>query len=96
MVSIICIKSSSKSLQLPRDHSFCSFTTRCIFPQEWANRAEIPGHVVTMLNNFPHTMHPMAQLSAAANALSTESLFSKAYSDGVKKTEYWQVGCIGV
>jgi len=58
--------------------------------REWANRAEIPAHVVTMLNNFPHTMHPMAQLSAAANALSTESLFSKAYSDGVKKTEYWQ------
>ena len=33
----------------------------------------------------------MAQLSAAVNLLSTESLFSKAYSDGVKKTEYWQV-----
>ena len=64
--------------------------------QEWANRAEIPGHVVTMLNNFPHTMHPMAQFSAACNALSTESVFSKAYSDGVKKSEYWKVGVICV
>ena len=44
-----------------------------------------------MLNNLPNTVHPMAQLSAAVNLLSTESLFSKAYSDGVKKTEYWQV-----
>jgi citrate synthase len=58
--------------------------------REWANRADVPSHVVTMLNNFPHTMHPMAQLSAACNALSTESQFSKAYADGVKKADYWQ------
>ncbi|KAF6028045.1 CS [Bugula neritina] len=58
--------------------------------KEWADRADVPTHVVTMLNNFPATVHPMAQLSAACNALSTESLFSKAYADGVKKSEYWQ------
>ncbi|XP_067931312.1 probable citrate synthase 2, mitochondrial [Watersipora subatra] len=57
---------------------------------EWAKRAGVPSHVVTMLNNLPHTVHPMAQLSAAVNLLSSESLFSKAYADGVKKTEYWQ------
>lgn len=62
--------------------------------QEFANRAGVPGHVVTMLNNLPNTVHPMAQLSAACNLLSTESLFSKAYADGVKKADYWQVGNI--
>lgn len=58
---------------------------------EWAHRAGVPSHVVTMLNNLPHTVHPMAQLSAACNLLSTESVFAKAYADGVKKSDYWQV-----
>lgn len=48
---------------------------------EWANRAALPGHVVTMLNNFPTTLHPMSQLAAAVTALNHESKFAKAYSD---------------
>lgn len=49
--------------------------------REWANRAALPGHVVTMLNNFPTTLHPMSQFSAAITALNSESKFAKAYSD---------------
>lgn len=48
---------------------------------EWANRAALPGHVVTMLNNFPTTLHPMSQFSAAITALNHESKFAKAYSE---------------
>jgi citrate synthase len=58
--------------------------------KEWNNRAEIPQHVVTMLNNFPHHLHPMSQLSAAVNALQSESKFAKAYSSGVHKSKYWE------
>lgn len=58
--------------------------------KEWNNRAHIPQHVVTMLNNFPRHMHPMSQLSAAANALQTESKFAKAYGEGVHKSKYWE------
>jgi citrate synthase len=58
---------------------------------EWNNRAHIPTHVVNMLNNFPHHLHPMSQLSAAVNALQTESKFAKAYSNGVHKSKYWEV-----
>ena len=58
--------------------------------KEWANRADLPTHVVTMLNNFPHNMHPMAQFSAAIAACNTESKFKQAYSDGVPKTKYWE------
>lgn len=58
--------------------------------KEWANRADLPGHVVTMLNNFPSNLHPMAQFSAAISACSSESRFAKAYSDGAKKTAYWE------
>jgi citrate synthase len=59
--------------------------------KEWNNRAHLPQHVVTMLNNFPRHLHPMSQLSAAANALQSESKFAKAYSDGVHKSKYWEV-----
>lgn len=43
-----------------------------------------------MLNNFPHHLHPMSQLSAAVNALQSESKFAKAYSEGVHKSKYWE------
>lgn len=58
--------------------------------KEWANRAGLPSHVVTMLNNFPSNLHPMSQFSAAITALNSESKFAKAYSEGVKKALYWE------
>jgi citrate synthase len=58
--------------------------------KDWANRAALPSHVVTMLNNFPSSLHPMSQFSAAITACNTESKFMKAYSSGVKKAQYWE------
>jgi len=58
--------------------------------KEWANRADLPSHVVTMLNNFPTNLHPMSQFSAAITALNSESKFAKAYSEGVHKSKYWE------
>ncbi|RZF38055.1 hypothetical protein LSTR_LSTR006454 [Laodelphax striatellus] len=58
--------------------------------QEWAARAALPSHVVTLLNNFPSNLHPMSQLSCAVTALNTESKFAKAYSSGVPKAKYWE------
>jgi len=58
--------------------------------KEWADRAHLPSHVVTMLKNFPDNLHPMAQFSAAVTACNSESKFAKAYSDGTKKTQYWE------
>jgi len=58
--------------------------------EDWASRAELPSHVVTMLNNFPSHLHPMAQFSAAIAALNSESKFAKAYGEGVHKTKYWE------
>merc|ERR1712128_96722 len=56
---------------------------------DWASRAELPSHVVAMLNNFPSNLHPMAQFAAAMAALNSESKFAQAYSDGVHKSKYW-------
>lgn len=58
--------------------------------KEWNERADIPNHVITMLNNFPSNLHPMSQFSAAITALNSESKFAKAYNEGVKKTLYWE------
>jgi len=58
---------------------------------EWAGRAEIPQHVVTMLNNFPSSLHPMSQLVAACAALNSQSRFAKAYAEGVNKANYWEL-----
>merc|ERR1719272_871918 len=58
--------------------------------KELAARADIPKHVEDMLNNFPATLHPMAQFSAAVTALHSESLFAKAYAAGTPKEKYWE------
>ncbi len=58
--------------------------------KEWAERAALPGHVVTMLNNFPSNLHPMSQFVCAIAALNSESKFARAYSEGIHKTKYWE------
>lgn len=57
----------------------------------WAERAELPSHVVTMLNNLPNTVHPMTQLTSAVALLNSESKFVQAYTNGVHKSQYWEV-----
>ncbi|KAH9524597.1 hypothetical protein Btru_027287 [Bulinus truncatus] len=59
--------------------------------KEWNDRADIPNHVITMLNNFPSTLHPMSQLSAAVTVMNSESKFAKAYAEGVHKSKYWEL-----
>lgn len=58
--------------------------------RDWASRAELPQHVVMMLNNFPDDLHPMSQFSAAVTALNNQSKFAKAYQNGVSKKDYWE------
>ncbi|ELK15279.1 Citrate synthase, mitochondrial [Pteropus alecto] len=59
--------------------------------KEWAKRAALPSHVVTMLDNFPTNLHPMSQLSAAITALNSESNFARAYAEGINRTKYWEL-----
>jgi len=61
----------------------------------WAERAELPSHVVTMLNNLPNTVHPMTQLTSAVALLNSESKFVQAYTNGVHKSQYWEVSSRG-
>lgn len=58
--------------------------------QEWAARSALPAHVTKALNDFPKTLHPMTQFSAAITLLNSESSFVKAYTSGVHKTKFWE------
>ena len=58
--------------------------------KEWASRSKLPEHVVKTLKNFPKSLHPMTQFSAAITILNSESEFVKAYNKGVHKSKYWE------
>jgi len=55
---------------------------------ELHSRADLPDHVIPLLNSLPKDMHPMTQLAIGLNACQTQSKFAKAYMDGVPKTDY--------
>lgn len=58
--------------------------------REWAEKAQIPSFVSTMLDNFPTDLHPMTQFSCAVSALNYESKFAKMYAEGMNKADYWE------
>lgn len=57
--------------------------------QTWRERAEVPAHVFEVLDALPVTTHPMTQFSIGIMALQTESVFAKAYREGINKKDYW-------
>ncbi|PWA00500.1 hypothetical protein BB558_003447 [Smittium angustum] len=54
-----------------------------------SSRATIPEFVEEILDRCPRDLHPMSQLSLALNALQRDSIFAKAYADGINKANYW-------
>ncbi|XP_072384194.1 probable citrate synthase 1, mitochondrial [Diabrotica undecimpunctata] len=58
--------------------------------KEWAQRAELPPHVIKVLKTIPKSVHPMSQLSAAVTVMNSESKFRKAYASGIAKADYWE------
>ena len=58
--------------------------------KEWVARADLPDHVVQLLEKFPQNLHPMSQFISAVAALQSESKFAQAYSKGVPKSIYWE------
>ncbi len=57
--------------------------------KDFATRAHVPQHVFDVIDALPMTSRPMTQFSAAIMAMSTESIFQKAYRAGVGKKFYW-------
>ncbi|WP_343703393.1 citrate (Si)-synthase, eukaryotic [Chitinophaga sp.] len=52
-------------------------------------RSHVPNHVFDAIEALPISTHPMTMFSVAVTALQTESVFAKAYADGMNKKDYW-------
>eukprot|EP00271_Cylindrocystis_brebissonii_P010499 TRINITY_DN2669_c1_g1_i1.p1 TRINITY_DN2669_c1_g1~~TRINITY_DN2669_c1_g1_i1.p1 ORF type:complete len:477 (+),score=77.02 TRINITY_DN2669_c1_g1_i1:290-1720(+) len=57
---------------------------------ELRERAKMPDHVTKTLLALPDDAHPMTQFTVGVMALQTDSLFAKAYREGLHKSKYWQ------
>ncbi len=55
----------------------------------WGRRSHVPNYVFDAIEALPITTHPMTQFSIGVMALQNESLFAKAYSEGISKKDYW-------
>jgi citrate synthase len=53
-------------------------------------RSHVPNHVFAVIDALPLSTHPMTMYVVGVMALQTESYFSKAYSEGMNKKDYWE------
>jgi citrate synthase len=56
---------------------------------QWISRSHVPEHTFTVLDALPIDTHPMIQFNLAITSMATDSCFSKRYSEGMSKGEYW-------
>lgn len=54
-----------------------------------SRRSHVPNHVFDAIEALPVSTHPMTMFTVAVMALQTESVFAKAYADGMNKKDYW-------
>lgn len=52
-------------------------------------RSHVPNHVFDAIEALPVSTHPMTMFTVAVMALQTESVFARAYADGMNKKDYW-------
>lgn len=56
---------------------------------QWMRRGVVPEHTFKVLDSLSPDTHPMTQLSIAIVSMQTTSEFSRRYSEGINKYEYW-------
>lgn len=57
---------------------------------QWISRSIVPEHTFKVLDSFPPDTHPMTQFTAAIASMQTGSIFSQRYSEGMRKSEFWE------
>lgn len=57
--------------------------------EQWKERSTVPEHTFKVLDALAADTHPMTQFSIAIVSMQTESVFSKRYSEGMSKSDYW-------
>ena len=56
---------------------------------QWGRRSHVPNHVFDAIEALPITTHPMTMFTVGVLAMQTESVFAKAYGEGINKKDYW-------
>ena len=57
---------------------------------EFKKRREVPLYVWDVLRSMPRDTHPMTMFSTAILVMQRESLFAKAYREGISKYDMWE------
>jgi len=57
--------------------------------EDFKKRSQVPQYVWDVLRALPADSHPMAMFSSAIVAMQGESVFAKAYNEGLNKMDYW-------
>jgi len=57
--------------------------------EDFKKRSKVPQYVWDVLRALPEDSHPMAMFSSAIVAMQRESIFAKAYNEGLSKMDYW-------
>lgn len=57
--------------------------------EQWRHRSNVPEHTFKTIDSLPPETHPMTQFTIAVASMQTESCFTRRYSEGIKKSEYW-------
>lgn len=56
---------------------------------DWKKRVNFPQYVKNIVDTMPDSTHPMTMLSIGILALRNNSIFEERYSEGMKKSDYW-------
>jgi citrate synthase len=57
--------------------------------EDFKARAKVPDYVWDVLRALPADSHPMAMFSSAILAMQRDSVFAKAYNEGLSKMDMW-------
>ncbi|MBN1917216.1 MAG: citrate (Si)-synthase [Verrucomicrobia bacterium] len=57
---------------------------------DFDKRAGVPDYVWKVLEAMPEDSHPMCMFDTGILVMQRESVFAKAYAEGIRKSEYWQ------
>jgi citrate synthase len=69
--------------EIPSEDDVASFTSLV------QRRSHVPFHVFRAIDALPLSAHPMTMFVTGVMASQTDSVFAKAYADGMNKKDYW-------
>jgi citrate synthase len=70
--------------EIPRESDVSEIT------RAWRRAEALPDYVPRVLESMPPDAHPMTQFSMGILAMQRESIFARAYREGMSRDDYWR------